>query len=284
MHDARRHSLGRMMMRTTSMFALAAFALTAAAGERTERFDRDPGWEGINNRAAEPKARTIRQDFGYSASTKHAGGAAGEIGGFITPAAEPAYYARKIEPKSLKDSFHASGRLACKGRRFHALIALFNASTLNEWRGANTIAIRLLGRGDHFFAYVEYCTAKWRAGGDTPGGFATVRDAATGKTSLRGFPMNVSNEWSIRYDPDGNKGTGSITVTLGGETAVCHLAAGHRADGATFTHFGLMPVLKSAAEGAEVWLDDVTIDGKLDDFSRDPGWEGVANRRTYEST
>src|SRR5947199_117740 len=150
----------------------------AAAGERTERFDKDPGWEGRNNRAA---------------------------------------------------------------------------------------------------------TRPWRTGGDSPGGFATVRDPATGRVTPRGFKTGVAHTWSLKYDPAGNNGGGAVTVTLGGETAVCHLAAGHKADGATFDRFGLLPVLKSAAGGGEVWLDDVTIDGTKDAFDRDPGWEGVGNRRRYET-
>src|SRR5581483_1773710 len=105
-----------------------------------------------------------------------------------------------------------------------------------------------------------------------------------GKARLRGFRTDGNYEWTIRYDPKGNKGTGSITVTLGGETAVCHLDAGHKADGATFNRFGLLPVLKSADGGGEIWLDDVTINGDKDDFARDPGWDGSQNRRTYETT
>src|SRR5262249_10834860 len=79
-------------------------------------------------------------------------------------------------------------------------------------------------------------------------------------------------------------GGGSVTVTLGGETAVCNLGPGHKADGASFDRFGLMPVLKSAAEGGEIWLGDVELDGHAEDFSRDPGWEGMGNRRSYVST
>src|SRR5262249_46985249 len=115
-------------------------------------------------------------------------------------------------------------------------------------------------------------------------------DPKTGRSGPRGFRTGVSHEWSIRYDPKGNKGGGSVTVTLGGETAVCHLAPGHRADGATFDRFGLLPVLKHAGGSGgvvrggrtgEVWLDDVTVNGEADDFARDPGWEGVNNRREY---
>ncbi|MBY0228663.1 MAG: hypothetical protein K2W96_05220, partial [Gemmataceae bacterium] len=256
--------------------------LAAAGKERTQSFDKDPGWEGRNNRSSTPAKRTVVQDFGYS-RTAHAGGKAGEIGGLVTSAAEPAWYARKIGRKTFDSPLSASGRLLCKGPRFHAVIGFFDSRTVNEWRTPNTVSLRLLGRGDVFYAYVEYATGRWRAGGDTPGGFATVRDKEGGKPRLRGFKTGTALEWSIRYDPKGNKGGGSVTVTLGGETTVCHLGAGHKADGASFDRFGLMPVLKSAHGGGEVWLDDVEVDGAKDGFDRDPGWEGVGNRRRYES-
>jgi hypothetical protein len=276
-------------VRSTHGWQVAALAVLAGClaggaggGERVERFDADPGWDGHNNRATEPAKRSVRQDFGYS-RTAHAGGKLGEVGGFITPAAEPAYYARKIDRKTFHDPLTASGRLICKGREFHVLLGFFNAGTVNEWRTPNTIALRLQGRGDVFNAYVEYCTRRWRAGGDNPGGFPTVRDPKTGKKRLRGFRSGVAYEWTLRYDPEGNKGGGSVTVTMGGEKAVCHLDPGHKEDGATFDRFGLLPVLKSADGGGEVWLDDVTVNGEKDDFARDPGWEGFHNRRTYET-
>src|SRR5437879_3080305 len=98
----------------------------SVAEERTENFDKDPGWEGRNNRATVPEKRTVRQDFGYSL-TANAGSGRGEIGGLITPAAEPAYYGRKLEKKTFDDALSASGTLLCKGRAFHVLIGFFNA-------------------------------------------------------------------------------------------------------------------------------------------------------------
>src|SRR5439155_17953917 len=86
---------------------VACLAGMALAEERTERFDKDPGWEGHNNRSTVPPARTVRQDFGYS-KTAHAGGRPGEIGGFISPAAEPAYYAKKLSAKTFEDTLSAS--------------------------------------------------------------------------------------------------------------------------------------------------------------------------------
>jgi hypothetical protein len=266
---------------TAAVLVFCPVAL-APAEERTQQFDTDPGWDGHNNRATVPAIRTVRQDFGYS-RTANAGGKPGEIGGFISPAAEPAWYARKIERSSFDDPLSASGTLLCQGRQFHLLIAFFNAGTVNEWRTANTIALRLIGRGDIFHAYVEYCTSKWRAGGDSPGGFATVKDATTGRLTLRGFKTGVPHHWSLKYDPAGHNGAGTVTVTLGGETAVCHLDAGHKADGATFDRLGILPVLKSADTGGEVWLDDVTVNGEPNDFTNDPQWEGVGNRREYQT-
>jgi hypothetical protein len=87
----------------------------------------------------------------------------------------------------------------------------------------------------------------------------------------------------LKYDPAGNNGGGVVSLTIDDETAICHLDAGHKADGATFNRFGLMPVLKSAAGGGEVWLDNMTINGEADDFAKNPGWEGVGNRREYET-
>src|SRR5262249_9416693 len=152
-------------------------------------------------------------------------------------------------PKTFDDPLDASGRLLCKGRQFHVLVGFFNAGTVNEWRTPNTVALRLLGPGDVFYAYVEYATGRWRAGCDSPGGFGPVPNPKTGRARPRGFRTGVAHAWTLRYDPAGNKGAGAVTVTLAGETAVCHLGPGHKADGATFNRFGLLPALKSAARG-----------------------------------
>ena len=265
-----------------SALAVAALAaLHCPAGERSQNFDRDPGWDGHNNRAETPEPREVRQDFGYS-RTQHAGGkAAGEIGGLVTPAAEAAYYAKVIEPVSFDDRLTASGTFACTARHFHVLVGFFNSDTLNEWRTPNTIVLRLYGRGDVFYAYVEYMTSRWRAGGDSPGGFAIVAEPDTGRQQLRGFKSGEPHTWSLVCDPAGNNGGGSITVTIDDETAICHLDEGHKQDGATFNRFGLLNVPKHYDQGGEVWLDDLTIQGRTEHFDRDPGWEARGNRRTH---
>jgi hypothetical protein len=265
-------------------FLAACLVGPAPAEERTERFDRDPNWEGHDNRAASPEPRSIRQDFGYS-RTAHAGGEAGEVGGFLSPAAEPAYHAKVIPPASLNDILTASGTLALDGRPTHALIGFFNAGTLNEWRTPNTIALRVSGRGEVFYAWVEYATARWRAGGDEPRGFPKRRNPGTGRDEPIGFAARGAvHRWSLRYDPAGNGGGGSITATIDDQTAVCHLIEGHKADGATFNRFGILDVMKSADAGGEIWLDDVTVNGVREDFARDPGWDAQRNHATYVSS
>jgi hypothetical protein len=256
----------------------------APAAEKTERFDQDPGWEGRNHRSAWAGSRTVRQDFGFS-PTRHAGGRApGEIGGLVSPAAEPAYYAKLIPEKTLDDKLTASGTIACGEGPAHVLVGFFNVGTLNEWRTPNTIVLRIQGRGDVFYAYLEYATRLWRAGGDSPRPFARLRNPQTGKEEFRGFAARGAvHRWTLSYDPDANGGDGALTATIDGETAVCHLDPGHKADGATFNRFGVMTVMKSADSPGELWLDDVAVDDDREDFGDDPGWEGSRNRRTYES-
>jgi hypothetical protein len=263
-------------------FAMISVNGVSVAEERRQNFDQDPNWDSHNNRATTPPPREVRQDFGYS-PTRHAGGDAdGEIGGFMTPAAEPAYYAQKIDTATFDKRLAVSGKLACTGNQFHVLVGFFNADTLNEWRVPNSIVLRLYGRGDVFYAYVEYCTGRWRAGGDSPGGFATVVDPASGKQQLRGFASKGAvHTWSLVYDPDGNDGKGSIVGKIDNETAVCHLDDGHRKDGAKFNRCGLLNIPKSFDTGGEVWLDDLTINGQAETFARDPQWDARGNRRTY---
>src|SRR5688500_13572596 len=81
-----------------SIFAEAVHAQALIL--KTETFDVNPSWEGRNNRATEPSPRQIVQNFGFSSASSDAGGTAGETGGFITPAGEPAFYGKVITPAS----------------------------------------------------------------------------------------------------------------------------------------------------------------------------------------
>lgn len=239
---------------------------------KTETFDSDPLWEGLNNRATDPDPRQIVQNFGFDAAGSNAGGPAGEIGGYITPAGEPAFYGKVLAPLSLNDPLSVSGILNVPEGGGHTLIGFFNADTVNEWRTPNTIALRVYGRGDYFLAYGEYGTSLWRAGGGALGGEAAI---PTGATDYR---------FSIDYDPNGAGGLGAVTATVGGYTAVIPLEAGHKADGAIFNRFGILNVMKSADDPGRLWLDNLTINGEFEPYSADPGWDELNNRNTYIST
>src|SRR5436190_15245486 len=179
-------------------FALACTILAFAGSShgqplllKTETFDADPGWDGRNNRATDPAPRQIFQNFGFNSSSTNAGGSAGEIGGFITPAGEPAFYGKVIPPTSFNDPLSASGILNVPQGGGHTLIGFFNADTVNEWRTPNTIALRIYGRGNSFLAYLDYGTGLWRVGGTSFGGEAAIPSGAAGYS------------FSFNYDPNG---------------------------------------------------------------------------------
>src|SRR3989454_7255065 len=239
---------------------------------KTETFDTDPDWDGRNNRATDPPPRQIVQNFGFSGSSTNAGGAAGEIGGFITPAGEPAFYGKVITPMSFSDPLSASGILNVPQGGGHTLIGFFNANTVNEWRTPNTIALRIYGRGTYFHAYLEYGTGLWRAGGTSFGGEAAIPSGAAA------YPF------SLNYDPNGAGGLGTVTATLGSYSNVLTLDSGHKADGALFNRFGILNVMKSADGPGQLWLDNVTINGEAHPFNSDPGWDQRNNRNTYITT
>src|SRR5437764_1100590 len=103
-------------MNLLCLTVLAALAAGAAddrpkAALKAESFDKDPGWEGHNNRVVPDRVPTVVQDFGYS-KTNVAGAAAGELGGRVTRAAVPAFYADKIGPVTLDEKLGASGTFA----------------------------------------------------------------------------------------------------------------------------------------------------------------------------
>ncbi len=238
---------------------------------KTETFDANPGWEGRNNRAPDPAPTQIVQDFGFSSSSSHAGGSAGEIGGFITPAGEPAFFGKMMTPASFHDSLSASGLLNVPPGGGHTLIGFFNADTVNEWRTPNSIVLRIYGRGAYFHAYLEYGTGLWRAGGASFGAEAAIPSGA------------ASYPFSLSYDPHGAGGLGIVTATFGSYSTVMTLDSGHQADGAIFNRFGILNVMKSADDPGQIWLDNVTINGEPHPFDSDPGWDQRNNRRTYSS-
>src|SRR5215213_1413994 len=85
---------------TTVLLSVATTFLRAEV--KTEHFDADPKWDALHNHITPEKAATVVQDFGYRPDK-------GDIGGRVQRAAKPAYYAAKIEPKTLNNKLSASG-------------------------------------------------------------------------------------------------------------------------------------------------------------------------------
>src|SRR4051812_18338975 len=99
------------MTRRIAMAALLPALLLATRGNadepkpatrKTEQFNADPKWDALNNRVVPDRVNTVVQDFGFRA-------ASGDVGGRVTRASKAAYYAAKIEPKTLNDKLSASG-------------------------------------------------------------------------------------------------------------------------------------------------------------------------------
>jgi hypothetical protein len=270
------HTKTYWLLQLIALSSVAATLVQSTNGQplvfKTETFDVDPGWDGRNNRATDPGPRQIVQNFGYDGSSSNAGGAAGEIGGFITPAGEPAYYAKTLTPLTFDDTLSASGVLNVPEGGGHTMIGFFNADTVNEWRTPNTVALRIYGRGSYFLAYLDYGTSLWRAGGNALGGEAAI---PTG---------DVDYPFTLNFDPNGAGGRGEVTATIGSYSAVLPLDSGHKSDGATFNRFGILDVMKSVDDAGRLWLDNLTINGDTHSFDTDPGWDQLENRNTYIST
>src|SRR5258706_2138110 len=232
-------------MRVTILLSAAFLVLLiwpVRAATRHENFDREPSnWEGINNRNTHFKPRTVTQDFGYSAGTSHAGGDAGEIGGKINPAGEPAFYGYRLaKPVTFEKALSASGKIFVAPGHGHFLLGFFNAETLNGWRTPNTLVVRINGRGEEFHCHLEYCTGRWRADAGVIGEIARGE-----RINAKLIPAGKVYTWNLSYDPRGKDGAGLLTFKLGEQTATCRLDPDLRRDGATVTHFGLLPVMKA---------------------------------------
>jgi hypothetical protein len=269
----------RALLRAVLVLAAMAAFQTLGAGTRTEHFDIEPpGWEGVNNRNKFFETRTVEQNFGFSAETNHAGGKRGEAGGRINPAGEPAWYGYRLpKPISLSSLMSAEGRLFVAKGASHCLLGFFNVNTLNGWRTPNTMVARLNGRGETFHCHTEYATSRWRASAGVIGKIVI----GSSITPVE-IPSGKALTWKLTYAPTADGG-GMFTFHMDGATATCAIEPDHRRDGMTFTHFGLLPVLKTWDGAGDVWIDDVKINGAAFDFSSDPKWDESGNRRTYQT-
>jgi hypothetical protein len=264
-----------------------------------EDFTRDPGWDAVNNRLIDLDRPIVRQNFGWR-QTDLAGGAPGEIGGVVWRSVRPAYYGKMIDTLTLEDPLECSGSFSLSQvtavNQWHTGSAIwvgFFNSAEHGWWPVNFFGFQLLGQRDYEYANYAgvpvgamvtfgYGTSEYAAVGvplEKQGAFqgSLMRDMDHDKI-LRLLPDGVQHTWKMTYDPKGADGEGEIQFILDGrEPLKTKIPKLHRKHGATFNRFG---IFNEALPGYPMtgFFDDITVNGKLHDFSEDPGWQGVGNQ------
>ena len=306
--------LRRFCSQAVASLLISMIGIAVVAAERpskpnvkTESFDRDPAWEGLNNRIVPDHYPTIVQGFGYSKSN-FAGKSPGEMGGLVTRASEPAFYADQIAPKSLDDEFSASGSFALTKTTGGA--GMFFGFFRAKQPGASGRPISSLGidmdceRNGARLA-VRLITAKNQSCG------TFVTPFIPGK--FRPTPIRNNGTryaWTLAYDPHAAGDKGRFTFTLHGnapkpgeldsknqpenvqreirnrfpETSkfTVDLPAGYKQQGTTFDHFGLMNMMKPGGQ-MSIYFDDLEYVGRSQDFSQDPHWDAIGNAVSYQT-
>lgn len=252
-------------------------------GLRLQTFDRDPGWEQVNNRRLSFPCPVTEQSFGFD-------GARRQIGGLVSNSYRPAHYGRTLDPPRTLDAPRAAsgtvhivaGAAAWrngfvdrgKGLLGGGPLIGFFDSRARDWRTPSTLAMRLeeTDAPGHFAVGVEYATRDFRAYGRwllAPG-------------SGRGLEAGRRYRWSLRYLPTGAAGRGRIVLVVAGAgRTVLDLRPGHRAAGAAFDRFGMLNRMIEGNE-ATVYLDGLRIDGRPQSLrGPPPGWRGSGNRARF---
>lgn len=257
---------------------------------KTERFDRDPGWEGFNNRVVPQRIPTVTQGFGYS-PTNFAGATKGEIGGQVTRSTTPAYYADRIAVKTLNDRLSASGTFALTATSGNSAVFFgwFNAEQPGGGRPMNSLGLYLDGEKDRDGQGARLAVRLIAGTNRSCGTYVTPASAVRPRpTPIRTDGTRYT--WTLDYDPATNGGNGRFQFTVQGDGAepedfegrvfVVDLPAGFKQQGATFDRFGLMNLM-NPGQAMTIYFDDLRYDGKTEDFANDPGWEESGNHATF---
>ncbi|HYR58454.1 MAG TPA: hypothetical protein VEO95_07495, partial [Chthoniobacteraceae bacterium] len=262
----------------------AAAAADSAAPLKKESFDRDPGWEGVNNHIVPAKVRTITQAFGYSPKTSFAGGQPGEIGGRVTRTPELAYYGAKLPPRTLDDKLSASGTFTFTetGGGAGVFVGFFNDQQPATARPTNSLGMNFDCESNGARLAVRLITAQNQSCGEFVTHFIPGKDRPT---PLR---KGAHYKWTLNYDPAANGGNGRFEYTLAGfdpsdpikSPIVVDLPPGFKKQGTTFTRFGIMNMRK-AGGSLSLYFDDMKVGDQAWDFATDPQWDGSGNNTSF---
>ncbi len=262
----------------------------SATSIKTETFNRDPRWDAKNNCVIPANPPTVNQNFGY---VRRRNSVQGEIGGEVWRSVKPATYGKRLGPYTMNDKLQCSGTLSL----VHAtavfgwqtgstiFVGFFNHQA-QGWRPLNFMGFRLEGFNEPDGATIEvsYGTRAWTAGGafvNAAGGAQerNVRDLDSRKL-LRVAPDGAKHIWSLEYDPQGGDGYGLMIFTFDGARTTLKVHRGHREQGATFDRFGIFNN-QIPGNSMTAYFGELVINGKREDLSKDPGWEGKGNRSRY---
>lgn len=282
---------------TTITSAPAEAADASRNGLRTEHFAANPGWEGYNNRPPPASGKSIEQSFGYS-PTNFAGKAPGEIGGRVQRSTLPAYYADSISTKTLNDKLSASGSFAVtdkEGTNGSLIFGWFNSDQAGGGRPVGSLGMNIgyTRNGGHMHVRLINSANESVGASITPSPKPKPRgpEGSALRNPLRGDGTRYI--WKLDYAPDGANGNGQVSFTISsnrathedfeGKPVTISLPSGFKQKGAQFNRFGIMDIMKTGG-ATNIYFDDLTYDGKNEDFSMDPGWVGAGNKGQFRET
>ncbi len=279
------------------LFAVPSAVFAADSGSISDQsFDQDPGWEGFNNRVKPERLPTVVQDFGYSRTT-FASLAPGEIGGRIARAAEPAWYATKIAPKTLDDKMSASGTfILARNSKGSGGVAFgwFNGNQRSGMgRPADSFALELTGSSVGGRLSVFLITAQ----NQTTGTFVTRYErynTIEERAEMRPTPIRTDGtryRWQMDYDPAANAGKGQFHFRVSSDNGkpgdfenkllTVDLPDGFKRHGSSFDHFGLINITRPGG-WLTAYFSDLILDGRRLDLSSDPHWDSSGNHSKYQ--
>src|SRR5579862_7033891 len=233
-----RTPMAKIWISSLIIFFLNLPGFTRETEQKSESFDRDPGWEGLNNHVQPTKSRIATQDYGWTA---------GEIGGRVTRSARCTYYADRIAPKTLNDKLSASGtfRLSTSSGSSGVFFGWFNdRQPGGSGRPINSLGMDFDGEGSGGRLAVRMISGRNKSCGTfiTPFIPGKYRPTPIRKDGTR-------YHWALDYDPSANAGKGQFAFTIKSDSSkpegfegkpfVVDLPDGFKADGATFDRFGL---------------------------------------------